>query len=86
MGTIRYIIIRYQPNKHGLCQIRLVYQVKGKRKYFVTDKRLFSQNWNDKQQQAIYLDRKQAKIVLPTVNYNLLPSSKQVEAINHELV
>lgn len=85
MGTIRFTLRIDKPNKEGLSPIELIYQLSGKRKYFRTKERLRSENWNDKDQKVIYLDRRAAKKLLPTIDYDLLPSSKQVDEFNDKL-
>jgi integrase len=84
-STIKFTLRKDQPNKDGSFQIRLIYQIKGERKYFAPDKNIFAINWQDKEQIAVYVDRKEAKKLLPTFNYNLLASSKEVSAINDKL-
>lgn len=85
MGTIRLVLRTDKPNKDGYSPIEIVYQLNSKRKYFRTKEKLYAENWNDKLQVALYLDKKQAKKLLPKVAYDLFPSSKQVDEINENL-
>lgn len=85
MGTVRFVLRIDKPNKEGISPIDLIYQIKRKRKYFRTSEKLFSENWDAKQQQAVYVDKRTAKKLLPMVAYNVLPSSKEVDEINTRL-
>ncbi|MBL0201312.1 MAG: site-specific integrase [Chitinophagaceae bacterium] len=85
MGTVRFVLRTDKPNKEGISPIDLIYQIKRKRKYFRTSEKLFSENWDAKQQQAVYVDKRTAKKLLPMVVYNVLPSSKEVDEINTRL-
>lgn len=86
MGTIRFTLRSDKPDKDGVCPVQLIYQLSGQRKYFNTDEKLLPKNWDPENQQAVYLDKKAAKKLLPHVNFNSLPSSKQVENINAGMV
>lgn len=86
MGTIRFVLRTDKPDKEGCSLVQLIYQLSGQRKYFKTGEKLRSENWNPKIQQAIYLDKKSAKKLLPGVVYDLLPLSKDVEDINANLI
>lgn len=85
MGTIRFVLRTDKPDKEGFSPIQLIYQLSGQRKYFRTKQKLFEENWNAGDQMAIYLDRKIAKKLLPQIDYDLLPSSKEVDNINNSL-
>lgn len=82
MGTIRFELRKKKLDKQGKAPILLNYQVKGQRKYFNTGKKTFEKTWNLTDQEVIYLDKKAAKQLLPEVDYDLLPSAKEAEAIN----
>lgn len=82
MGTIRFVLRTDKADKEGLSPIQLIYQLSGERKYFKTGDKLRSENWDPENQQAIYLDKKAAKKLLPGVTFNLLPSAKEIEEIN----
>ena len=94
MGTVRFVLRTDKPNKNGTSPIDLVYQIDGKRGWYRTKENLFPENWDSSisktgkkvfSQKAIYLERKTAKKFLPAVDYDLLPLSKEVEAINTKL-
>jgi integrase len=82
MGTIRYVIRLDKSLKDGTAPLDLIYQVAGQRKYFRTDIKLRPQLWDGNNQKVVYLDKKQAKKVLPDVDYDLLPCLKDVEEYN----
>ncbi|MBC7424286.1 MAG: hypothetical protein H7334_12640, partial [Ferruginibacter sp.] len=85
MGTARFELRTDKPNKTGACPLRLVYSIQGERRYLPQNKTFFKINWNDKLQCVIYCDKKQAKKLLPGVDFELLLSAKEVEEINNQL-
>src|SRR4051794_21696871 len=85
MGTIRFVLRIDKPLKNGTSPIDLIYQVCGQRKYYRTDIRLYSQSWDNDIQKAVYLDKKQAKKLLPEVPYNSFPTSREVENIEAKM-
>lgn len=85
MGTSRYVLRTDKALKDGKCPIDLIYQVSGQRAYFRTDKKLFPVNWDATLQNAIYIDRKQAKIKMPGIDYSLFPSAKEILELNLDL-
>jgi integrase len=84
-STIRYILLTDKPDKQGFCPIRLIYQIKNQKKYFLPNQKLLPINWDVKNQEAIYVNRQTAKKILPEIDYDLLPSVSEVEEINLEL-
>ncbi len=85
MSKIRFEYRSDIPNKDGRCPVRLIYQMESTRKYFPLKENLYSPNWDIKKQAAVYVDKKTAKNLLPNVEFNLLPSVKEVGAINTRL-
>lgn len=90
MGTIRYNLRINKADKNGLCPIELIYQIAGFRKHVRTKEKLLPANWIQKQQLAVYLDRRQAKTKFPKDKFPLfdfdsLPLSKEIDAINNRL-
>jgi integrase len=91
MSTLRFVLRTDHPDKNGLSPIEGLYQISIKtsvaRKYFRIDKkfRLFKENWDAKAQRAIFLDKKEAKKLLPDVPYDLFPTSQEVDDINTTL-
>ena len=85
MGTVRFVLRTDKIDSDGKAPIELIYQLRGKRKYHRTREKLLAENWNSEAQEALYLDKRKAKQLLPLVPYDLLPSSREVEAINRRL-
>jgi integrase len=66
--------------------VHAVYQIKGQRKYYsVPGIKLFPVNWSVRDQRAIYLDKKAAKKVDPTIDYNNLLTAAEAADINSKL-
>jgi integrase len=86
MGTTRFVLRNDKPLKNGTSPIDLIYQVSGQRKYYRTDKKLYTHSWDLKKQVAIYLDKKTAKKLLPDVDFDLLPTAKEISNINSDLL
>lgn len=72
--------------KDGKYPIRLIYQVNSVRKFIPVGQTLFPDSWDKKNQQAIYLDKRTAKKLMPNVDYDLLPLAKDVDEINNRLI
>jgi integrase len=85
MGTIRFELRTEKLDKYGRAPIRLIYQISGQRKYYSTGQKTFSQTWDSTSQQVIYLDKKAAKKVMSSSEYELLPTEKQAKEINGKL-
>lgn len=86
MSTIRFVLRTDKPDQSGLFPVQLIYQVSGQRKYFASGEKLRSENWDSVGQQALFLNKKEAKKLLPTTNYDSLPTSKEIENINSNLI
>jgi hypothetical protein len=82
MGTIRYVLRTDKLLKTGKAPVDLIYQISGQRRFYRTGIKLYPESWNGKSQKAIYLDRNQAKKILPALDYDLLPTHKEVEEMN----
>lgn len=85
MSTIRFEIRSDKKDKDGLYPIRVVYQVSSQRRYFPTKEKIRKENWDIDNQVAVYLDRKTAKKLLPQVDFDLLPTSKDIRLVNGTL-
>jgi integrase len=85
MGTLRFELRTHKTDKHGKSPLLLNYQVSGQRKYHNTGLKAFSQSWEADNQQAVYLDKKAAKKLLPSVDYDLLMTDRQVREFNSKL-
>ena len=79
MGTIRFVLRVDKPLKNGTSPIDLIYQVSGHRKYYRTDIKLYPGSWDAERQKPLYLDKKQAKKILPDIDYDLLPTARDIE-------
>lgn len=86
MGTIRFELRKEKKDKEGKVAVRLIYQISGQRKYHNTGKKLFKENWDAKEQKAVSIDRKTAKKLLPSTDYDLLLTSKQAQEFNNDLL
>lgn len=85
MATIRLWLRTDKIGKDGFAPIHLIYQLHGQRKYHNTQIKLRPSNWDAETQTAIYLNKKEAKELLPTVDYDLMPSTKDIENTNADL-
>ncbi len=85
MGTLRFNLRSDKKLKDGTCPVELIYQVEGQRKYFNTGIKLREEMWDPKIQKALYLDRKTAKKLLPLVDYDTLPTNRDIEEYNQTL-
>lgn len=85
MGTIRFELRTSKTDKEGKSPLRIVYQIKQERKFYSIKSKLYSCQWDLKEQQAIYLDKKAAKKAAPEIDYDSLLTAKEVEEFNQEL-
>lgn len=85
MSTIRFELRTGKEDKDGKAPLRLIYQISGQRKYYNTGQKLLQENWDKKEQQAIYLDKKTAKRLCPAIKYELLLAASQAKDINNDL-
>ncbi len=53
MGTIRFELRTEKQDKVGKSPLRLIYQIKGQRKYYSTGLKTFSQTWDGAKQQVM---------------------------------
>lgn len=93
--TIRFELYTTRTNKAGLAPIRIVYALKGHKKYISTLERVWPGNWNVKTQHTIYLSSANAKDAIKTANkenkslpetdLSALPLKKDIDFINANL-
>ncbi len=57
MGTIRFELRKEKTDKGGEAPIRIIYQVKGVRKYYSTGEKVNEINWDEKLQRAVYIKK-----------------------------
>ena len=84
-GTIRFEHRTEKIDKDGKAPVRLIYQVRGQRKYYNTGQKLLTESWDSKNQQAIYMDRKTAKKLYPAIDYDLLLTESEAATLNGKL-
>lgn len=82
MGTVRFNLRIDKPLKDGSSPLDLVYQVKGGRACYRTDFKILKQFWNNKDQIAIYLNKKEAKKLFPEVNFSSIPLEMEINELN----
>ncbi len=85
MGTIRFELRKEKIDKQGKSPIRLIYQIKGQRKYFNTGLKTLPACWDDHNQQTIYVEKRAAKKLTPTIDYSLFFTDKEVKKLNNDL-
>lgn len=85
MGTIRFVIRDDKKLKDGKSPIQLVYQIKGQRKYYQTGQSVFSSNWNNDDQEAVYLDKKACKKLMPEIKPDDYLTSTEIDDLNKKL-
>lgn len=86
MATIRLWLRTDKIDKSGFAPIHLIYQLHGQRKYHNTQKKLRPANWDAEKQVAIYVDKKTAKKLLPTVDFDTMPIVKDIVNTNADLI
>ena len=84
-GTIRFEQRTEKIDKDGKAPVRLIYQVRGQRKYYNTGQKLLQESWDPKNQEAIYIDRKTAKKLHPAIDYDLLLTESEAATLNGKL-
>ena len=87
MGTIRFELHTDDKklDKDGKAPVRLIYQIKGQRKYYNTRLKMLPGNWDKKEQQAVYLDKRTAKEQFPKIKYELFLTATEAQDINDDL-
>jgi integrase len=84
-GTIRFELRKDSFDKKGKCNIRLVYQVKGTRRYFSTGSKVIMPNWDFRNQRAIYIDKIKAKKEFNGISPYLFTDDYEIKEINNLL-
>jgi len=84
-GTIRFELRKDSFDKNGKCIIRLVYQVKGSRRYFSTGSKVIIPNWDFRNQRAIYIDKARAKKEINGISPYLFTNDYEIKEINNLL-
>jgi len=85
MATIRFELHTTKSDKDGKAPVRLIYQIKGQRKYYNSGQKMLPECWDKKEQQAVYLDKRTAKKLHPAINYELFLADSEAKDINNDL-
>src|ERR1039457_6855105 len=80
--TIRFELRNEKADKDGKAPVRLIFQIKGERKYHNTGQSLLPQCWDQINQLAIFIDKKTAKKLHPAINYELFLTTNQAKEFN----
>lgn len=84
--TVRFELRKTKINKQGKAPIRIVYQFQQQRKFYPTNLKCFPVQWNSKDQQAVFINKRDAKkLDPPPVNYELLMKQTEVDDFNGDL-
>src|SRR5687768_4726000 len=84
MGTIRFELRKEKKDKDGLSPIRIIYQIKGARKYYSTGQKTFEENWDETEQQCIYVKKgKLLDLDVKKINSKLQDLKRDIEKIEH---
>jgi len=84
-GTIRFEIRKEKVDKSDKSIIRLIYQVRGNRRYISTKEKILSVNWDAKRQIPHFIDKKEAKEKYPGILYNHFTSEYEIKSIQNKL-
>ena len=84
--TIRFELRSEKADKDGKAPVRLIFQIRGQRKYYNTGQSLIPQCWDLKNQQAIFFDKKTAKKLHPDINYELFLTETEAKEFNDTLI
>jgi hypothetical protein len=85
MSTIHLSLRLDVPATDGKCPIKLLYQLRGDRKPFYPGVKLHPANWDQDNQQAIYIDKKSAKVAAPGIPYDQFLTAKEAAEFNRSL-
>lgn len=84
--TVRFWLRTDKVSNDGKAPIYLVSQISGQKSCCaIPGLKVFVENWNTKEQKAVYLDKMAAKKLLPGIDYATLPTSKDITDINRNL-
>jgi len=84
-GTIRFEIRKDAIDKNGRCLIRLVYQVRGYRRYFSTGLKFILPNWDAINQRAVFIDKTRAKREFGGISSYLFSNEYEIKDANNLL-
>jgi integrase len=82
MSTVRFELRKEKIDKDGKAPIRIIYQIAGDRKYYSTGEKTFPDNWNEKDQQAVYVKKGQLlELDVKKINNTLQDLKRDIEKI-----
>lgn len=84
--TIKLWLRSEKKLKNGTAPLYIIYQLSGERKYIATDIKIRPENWDNDLQQAIYIDKKTCKKVLPEVDFDIMPLQSEINKLNTVIV
>jgi site-specific recombinase XerD len=85
MGKVRFNLRKDKPLSDGVCPIDMVYQIQGKRVCYRTKYKSYPQSWNEMQQKALFLNKKEAKKLMPNINSDSIPLEMEISELNTNL-
>jgi integrase len=86
MGTIRFELRKEKVDKDGKAPIRIIYQIKGDRKYYSTKEKTFETNWNEDAQLAMYVKKGNLlELDVKKINNKLNDLKREIEKIEERL-
>ncbi|MEH6304664.1 site-specific integrase [Olivibacter sp. CPCC 100613] len=83
--TTNFILRTDKKNLKGECPIVLTVSVSGALRKVSTGISILPEQWNYEHKKAFYLNRQAAKSLLPSMNYDLLPSADEIKRMNGSL-
>lgn len=84
-GTLRFVPRLNIVQESGTVQLRFTYKLGSKRIFVNSGISIFAIQWDAKQQQLIYLNKKEAKKLAPDLDYDKLPGMRDVGLLNDSL-
>src|ERR1700712_5134794 len=84
-GTIRFELRKEKLQKSGKAPIGIIYSVKGQRKRVSTGQVIFPFNWDNKNQQGVYLSKKEVKLIAPELPPNSILTEIEINHFNGKL-
>jgi integrase len=85
MGTIRFEPRTDKANKQGKVPFLIIYQISGQRIRITSKLKCLPANWHADSQQAIYIDKRTAKKIAPSVDYTIFLCESAVKEFNSKI-
>ena len=83
---INFLLRTDQVNINGECPIILTLSISNQLRKLNTGISLLPELWDTKNKVAIYLNKKQAKELLPAVDFEKLPYADEIKKVNSDLL